>query len=106
MIKETGVDGGMAGYIYWRLFYILIDKTRYGALVKPSIFSATPVSIEQTLKDYLEIARERKNAWVDILRHVQWILKKHNLQPQEVASMFRCTSLEELWYISHNNMIL
>jgi len=81
IMKETGVDAGMAGY---------------GALVNPSIFQSTQVSTEEHIRSYLEIARQHTNTWIDILRHTEWMLKNFKLPPLQTAMMFQTTNFQEL----------
>jgi hypothetical protein len=81
IIKETGVNAGMAGY---------------GALVKPCIFQEEEISEEKCVSDYLNIARSRENLWIDILRHVQWMLKNYSIQPMQTAALFQTKNYEDL----------
>jgi len=82
MIQQTGVDAAMAGY---------------GALVMPCIFQALQIPLSLMIDDYLEIARKHRNHWIDIQRHVQWMLKTvHSITPMERFQLFKCRNLQEL----------
>src|SRR5690242_13455940 len=82
MVQETGVDGANASY---------------AALINPSIFQPNSVPIAQYIGDYFNIARRYENSWIDILRHLEWMLKSYNLSPPLKALMFNCDSFEDLW---------
>lgn len=62
----SGVDSVMSGY---------------GALCSPSIFSAEFVSKAVEVEAYLTIARNHKQNWINVLRHVGWILKSWLADP-------------------------
>jgi tRNA-dihydrouridine synthase len=85
MTQQTGVDGAMAGY---------------SALINPAIFHHNIVPISDVISNYLHIARQHENEWIDIQRHVEWMLKNHSLSKQHKEELFTCSNIEELRYAS------
>jgi len=81
MIKETNVDSAMAGY---------------GALCNPAIFSSIKIPLAQQIEDYLTIARSHQNKWIDILRHLHWMLKSHNCCSEDIEKLFQCKHLSQV----------
>jgi len=79
--KLSGCDSIMSGY---------------GALRYPSIFSPTRQTTAIHVKDYLDIARCFTNKWVDVLRHIMWIVKHHITDPNIKAEIFQTESLNQL----------
>eukprot|EP01126_Amoeba_proteus_P051549 TRINITY_DN6161_c0_g3_i10.p1 TRINITY_DN6161_c0_g3~~TRINITY_DN6161_c0_g3_i10.p1 ORF type:complete len:132 (-),score=23.90 TRINITY_DN6161_c0_g3_i10:277-672(-) len=68
----------------------------YGALLCPSLFSSEPDSISNHIQNYLEIARCFRNRWIDILRHIAWMLKRHPNGKQLKILIFQSNSLPML----------
>ncbi|PRP77480.1 dihydrouridine synthase [Planoprotostelium fungivorum] len=85
MIDHTGVDGVMAGY---------------GALIKPCLFQSEEIDIGQMVRDYLLIAVGHENDWIDIQRHIQWIIKGKSTLIFELsmqkAELFTTKNIPEL----------
>lgn len=71
-------------------------RCRYGALLSPSVFSPNPSSIASHIENYLFIARQHENKWIDVLRHVAWMLKRHPQGADLKAKIFQAQSLSDL----------
>jgi tRNA-dihydrouridine synthase len=76
----SGVDSVMSGY---------------GALLNPSLFQPNIIPLEEILEQYISIARQHQNKFIDILRHIAWILKQH-VVPGFKAQLFECKNLEQV----------
>ena len=54
------------------------------------------VPIQQCITDYLIIARQHQNQWVDILRHLAWMTKYHlrgnNVTPKNTEKPETCNT--------------
>jgi len=81
----SNVDGIMVGY---------------GALKDPSLFGQNKLPVNVMIQDYIDIARNYQNRFIDILRHIMWMLKGSNYNEsctKEVkANLFKCNSMEEV----------
>eukprot|EP01119_Soliformovum_irregulare_P016895 TRINITY_DN4954_c4_g1_i2.p1 TRINITY_DN4954_c4_g1~~TRINITY_DN4954_c4_g1_i2.p1 ORF type:complete len:412 (+),score=166.82 TRINITY_DN4954_c4_g1_i2:46-1236(+) len=78
MIKDTGVDAGMVGY---------------GALLDPTLFQVETKTTGEIVSDYLTIARKHKNKWIDILRHLEWMIRKSILDVEQKSRLFQTQNL-------------
>lgn len=57
----------------------------------------TPPINSECIERYLHIARKHINDWVDVLRHVEWMLKNHpSITPIQRAGLFQTTNLPQL----------
>jgi hypothetical protein len=70
----------------------------YGALLNPSIFQPNVVPLEEMLEEYIFIARQHQNKFVDILRHIAWMLKRY-VSPDFKAKLFQCQNLEQVKFV-------
>lgn len=70
----------------------------YGALLNPSIFQPNFIPLEEMLEEYIFIARQHQNKFVDILRHIAWMLKRY-VSPDFKAKLFQCQNLEQVKFV-------
>jgi tRNA-dihydrouridine synthase len=83
MYDECKVDGVMIGY---------------AALKNPRVFSPENEPTARMIERYITHAQQHKNNWIDILRHMAWMLKNEHLRGKKElkAQMFKTSSLAEL----------
>eukprot|EP01125_Pyxidicula_operculata_P002772 TRINITY_DN1260_c0_g1_i3.p1 TRINITY_DN1260_c0_g1~~TRINITY_DN1260_c0_g1_i3.p1 ORF type:complete len:316 (-),score=63.95 TRINITY_DN1260_c0_g1_i3:47-994(-) len=80
--RISGVDSVMSGY---------------GALLNPAVFSSEPVDIGDVITKYISIVRRHKGKWVDVLRHVGWMVKRRCPNTKEFkANLFQSRSFEDI----------
>jgi len=105
-IKETFVDipiignGDVSCYEDFEKFKSLygVDSVMsgYGALLNPSIFSNEYIHLNQRINDYLTISSNYRNRWIDILRHLAWILKSTIKDKSLKSKLFCCQDFNTL----------
>lgn len=98
--SSSGVDGVMVGYKREKCPQLpSTHALRYGALRNPAVFSSTLVPLEIVLADYLSVSAKYKNRFIDVLRHLGWILKSH-VNAETRAKLFTCMDLHQVMYAS------
>lgn len=68
----------------------------YGALLDPTVFTNDNIPLQDVINDFLKIAYTKKNKFVNILKHVEWILRRTHSNVIFKSELFSCDSFESM----------
>lgn len=68
----------------------------YGALLDPTLFTKDDISLQDVLNDYIKIAYTKKNKFIRVLKHIEWILRRKYSNVIFKSELFCCDSIESM----------